>query len=118
MVPAQRNVTIVNQSTNITNITYNNTIIVNQGPSYEELRARSKQPNERLRLERQVATVETEKPQAVIRDEVVQIPAPVIAKAQPVERPRNIKEKVAQAVAEHGWGDRRSASRRKSASEN
>src|ERR1700704_756397 len=54
VVPSERNVTIVNQTTNVTNITYNNTTIVNQGPSYDEIRAQTQQPIERLRLEREV----------------------------------------------------------------
>jgi hypothetical protein len=104
LVPAQRNVTIVNETTNVTNITYSNTTIINQGPSYDELRARSRQPIERLRLERQItANVDAETPRSVIRGEVIQIPAPVIATAQPTERPRNIKGTVAQAVVESGW---------------
>jgi hypothetical protein len=104
LVPVQRNVTIVNQTTNVTNITYSNRAIVNQGPSYDELRARSRQPIERLRLERQrTANVDAEAPRSVIRGEVLQVPAPVIAKAQPAERPQKIKEKVAETVVERGW---------------
>ncbi len=48
IVPTERNVTIINQTTNVTNITYNNSRIVDRGPSYDELRARSRQPIERL----------------------------------------------------------------------
>jgi hypothetical protein len=104
LVPAQRNVTIVNETTNVTNITYSNTTVINQGPSYDELRARSRQPIERLRLERQItANVDAETPRSVIRGEVVQIPAPVIATAQPAERPRNIKGTLEQTVVERGW---------------
>jgi Family of unknown function (DUF6600) len=104
LVPAQRNVTIVNQTANVTSITYSNTTIINQGPSYDELRARSRQPIERLRLERQItANVDTETPRSVIRGEVVQIPAPVIATAQPTERPRKVKETVVQTVVDRGW---------------
>src|SRR3954470_4837336 len=54
VVPAERNVTIVNQTVNVTNITYNNTMVVNQGPNYEELRSRSQTPIQRMRLDRQV----------------------------------------------------------------
>jgi hypothetical protein len=104
LVPAERNVTIVNQTTNVTNITYSNTTVISQGPSYDELRARSQQPIERLRLERQItANVDAETPRSVIRGEVLQMPAPVIAKAQPAERPRKIKETIAQATVERGW---------------
>jgi hypothetical protein len=104
VVPAERNVTIVNETTNVTNITYSNTTIINQGPSYDELRVRSQQPIERLRLERQTAAnVDAETPRSVIRGEVVQMPAPAIATAQPAERPRNVKETVVQTTVDHGW---------------
>jgi hypothetical protein len=113
VVSAERNVTIVNQTTNVTNITYNNTMIVNHGPNYDELRARTQQPIERLRLERQATlNLQTENPRPVVRGEVIEMPAPLIAKAQPAERPHNIKETVAQTVVDHGWeavGDRQAA---------
>jgi hypothetical protein len=104
VVPTERNVTIVNQTANVTNITYNNMAIVNQGPNYDELRARSQQPIERLRLERQVSVnVEAENPRPVVRGGVIEMHAPAIARAQPAERPRRVKETVAQTVVEHGW---------------
>ena len=36
IVPIERNVTIINQTTNVTNITYNNSVIVDRGPSYDD----------------------------------------------------------------------------------
>ena len=104
VVPAERNATIVNQTTNITNITYSNTTIVNEGPSYEELRTRTEQPIERLRLERRsTVNVGAGNQGPVIRGEVIEVAAPVIAMAQPAERPRNVKETVSQTIVEHGW---------------
>jgi hypothetical protein len=104
VLPAQQNLTIVNQTTNVTNITYNNTTVVNQGPNYEELRTRSQQPIQRLRLERRTTVnIGTENPRAIVRGEVVEMSAPVLARAQAVERPPTIKEKVTQTVVEHGW---------------
>jgi hypothetical protein len=106
VVPTERNVTIINQTTNVTNITYNNTTVVNQGPNYDELRTRSTQPIERLKLERQVnIDVNVQAPQPAVRAGVVFIPAPLIARGQAVERPHRVKENVAQVTVEHGWGD-------------
>ncbi|HYY13738.1 MAG TPA: DUF6600 domain-containing protein [Chthoniobacterales bacterium] len=102
VVPQEQNVTIVNQTTNVTNITYNNTIVVNQGPSYDELRARSQQPIARLRLERRTGLA-TENPRPVVKGEVVEIPAPIITPAGGVERPPVVKETVTETVVEHGW---------------
>ena len=46
VIPVERNVSIVNETTNVTNITYNNTMIVNEGPNYDQLRERSRRPVE------------------------------------------------------------------------
>src|SRR4029453_324472 len=85
-------------------------MIVNHGPNYDELRARTQQPIERLRLERQTAlNLQGENPRPVLRGEVIEMPAPLIAKRQPAERPRKIKKTVAQTIIDHGWeagGDR------------
>src|SRR5439155_1194936 len=73
VVAPEQNVTIVNQTTNVTNITYNNTTVVNQGPNYDQLRARSQQPIARLRLERRTAlNIETENSRPVFKGEVVE----------------------------------------------
>jgi hypothetical protein len=102
VVPPEQNVTIVSQTTNVTNITYNNTVVVNQGPNYDELRSRSQQPIQRLRLERRTTAV-AENPRAVVRGEVVEVAAPVIARAQRVEHPPVVKQKISETVVEHGW---------------
>ena len=104
IVPVERNVTIVNQTINVTNITYNNTTIVNQGPNYEELRQRTRQPIQRLRLERR-ARFENKNPQTVVRGEVIEMSAPAIAPGQPIGRPRAVKEKIGQTVEDRGWSE-------------
>jgi hypothetical protein len=104
VVPREQNVTIVNQTTNVTNITYNNTTIVNQGPNYEEVRARSQQPVARLRLERRTTVnFEAENPRPIVRGEVVEMAAPLLVRAQSIERPPTVRETVTQTVVEHGW---------------
>jgi uncharacterized protein DUF6600 len=104
VVPREQNVTIINQTTNVTNITYNNTTVVNQGPNYDELRTRTRQPIERLRLQREVnVDLSTGEPSSVVRGEVVVIPAPLITRAQSVERPQRVKETVAAVQVDRGW---------------
>ena len=100
IVPEQRNVSIISQTTNVTNISYNNTIIINQGPSYEELQTLT--PIKRLRLERQT-NVQGNDARAIVRGDVVEVPAPIIAPARPSERPRTVKETIAQATVDLGW---------------
>lgn len=101
IVPEERNLTIVNLTTNVTNITYGSTTIVNEGPGYDELGAQSAQPIARLRLQRQMRLGD-ENPRAVVRGEVIEIPAPVITR-QRVERPPAVKQTVRQAAIDLGW---------------
>ena len=104
VVPSERNITIINETTNVTNITYSNTTVVNQGPNYEELRTRTQQPIQRLRLEREVnVNINVGEPRPVVRGEVLVIPAPLIARGQAVERPRAVKETVAHVEIDRGW---------------
>src|ERR1700686_1798678 len=80
VVPVERNVTIVIETTNVTNITYTNTTIINQGPNYEEMRSRSQQPIERYRLERQLNSEAAAPP--TVRGEVLVMSAPAITAIQ------------------------------------
>ncbi|MBA2271069.1 MAG: hypothetical protein H0W20_10810 [Chthoniobacterales bacterium] len=99
VVPVERNVTIINQTTNVTNITYNNTTIVNEGPSYDELRARSRQPLERVRIERQYEMREGEVPRAEMRGGVIAMIAPLFS-SETTQRPRNVGEPIRQVTVE------------------
>ncbi|MEY2485776.1 MAG: hypothetical protein QOH39_1424 [Verrucomicrobiota bacterium] len=104
VVPTERNITIVNQTTNVTNITYNNTTVVNQGPNYEELRTRTQQPIQRFKIERQVnVDIALQNPQSIVKGEVIQIPAPMIAKAEAVDRPRAVKRTISETGVDRGW---------------
>ncbi len=100
VVPTERNVTIINQTINVTNITYNNSIVVDRGPSYEDLRAGSRYKIDRLRLER-TQNFQEERP--VIRGEVVAMPAPDFLPPQPGTRPARVQRTITQPTVEHGW---------------
>jgi hypothetical protein len=100
VVPVDRNLTIINQTTNVTNITYNNSIIVNRGPNYDELRAHSRQPIARLRLER-TQDLTNERP--VIRGEVVTLPVPDLRPAERPARPARVVRTITQPAVDHGW---------------
>jgi hypothetical protein len=113
VVPPSRNVTIINQTINVTNISYQNTTIVNQGPEYDDLRRRSRQPIERLRLERH-AHFGAQKPQSVVRGQTIEMPAPVIHPSGRHTRPPMVQGRIEQAVVERGWSgisDREAAER-------
>ena len=104
VVNPEQNVNIVSQTINVTNIAYNNTTIVNYGPDYNDLQKRTQQPIERLRVERRMnVNWETETPRAVVKGEVVEVPAPVISKTEPATVPRRLQGKVAKTTVERGW---------------
>src|SRR6267143_1023495 len=104
IVPSERNVTIVNQTTNVTNITYNNTTVVNEGPSYDEMRTQSREPVQRFRLERNASVdVSVEPPRPLVQGETVIVAAPVITAPQASERPQTVKQTVAQVTVDLGW---------------
>jgi hypothetical protein len=112
VVPVERNVTIVIETTNVTNITYSNTTIINQGPNYEEMRSRSQRPIERYRLERQANSETTAPP--TVRGEVLVMSAPTITTVQGVDRPQTVKETITQVTVEKSWAadtDRAAADR-------
>lgn len=103
ILPEQQNVTIINQTTNVTKITYDNSRILNEGPNYDELKAQTRVPIQRLRLEQQ-GSVQGNEERPIVRGEVVQFPAPVIAPVRGGERPRKVKQTIAQASVDLGWG--------------
>src|ERR1043166_7263641 len=104
LLPPERSVTIVNHTTNVTNITYNNTTIVNEGPSYDELRSISREPVQRYRLERNTnVDLAGGASRPEMRGETVVVAAPVIAQPAANERPRTVKQTIATATVDLGW---------------
>jgi hypothetical protein len=104
LLPPERNVTIVNQTTNVTNITYNNTTIVNEGPNYDEVRSISREPVQRYRLERNAnVDLSSGAPRSEMRGETVVIAGPVIGAPVANERPPTVKQTIATAAVDLGW---------------
>ena len=98
VVPAERNISIVIETTNVTRITFANTTIMNEGPSYEELRSRSQRPIERYRLRRE-QNLEVE---ARVRGDELEVSVPLLA-IRDLIRPRRVKERVADVNIDNGW---------------
>jgi hypothetical protein len=99
-VPTERNVTIINQTINVTNITYSNSVIVDRGPSYNDLRSHSRQPIERYRLER-TNDLNSEAP--VFRGDVIALPTGDFRLTERAARPKRVVRTIAQPVVERGW---------------
>src|SRR5882724_2223986 len=110
VVPAERNINIVIETTNVTRITFSNTTVVNEGPSYDELRSRGQRPIERYRLRRER---NFEGPPRVQGNEL-QISVPVLSEVRNIFRPRRVKERVTEVNVDNGWtsvSDRSAAER-------
>ncbi|MGI9086605.1 MAG: DUF6600 domain-containing protein [Chthoniobacterales bacterium] len=102
VIPVERNVTIVNETTNVTNITYNNTTVVNEGPNFDELRGHSRRPIERMQLRREYDVEQDATPQANVSGAILSMVTPIFS-ARAVERPRNLGEPIRQARVERNW---------------
>ena len=103
-----QNITYINQTVNVTNITYNNSTFHNYGPDYNRLSAYSARPIQRLNLERQTAAdLGAAGPSGAFTkvqgDRLVVSAPPVINKpAEPVAPPA-VKTKIETPTVETGW---------------
>src|SRR5882724_4491739 len=105
--PSQ-NVTYVNNTVNVTNISVQNNVVYNYGPDYNVLSARSSRPIQRLKLERQPgadfsAAARSGALTKVQGDKLVVAAPARISKPAPGIAPPRIKTKVAQPKIERGW---------------
>ena len=108
IVPPVQNVTYINNTVNITNITVKNNVVYNYGPNYEVLSAHSNRPIQRLNIERQSAAnlSEAAKSGALtkVQGNKLVVAAPnKLAKAPPGAKPPAVKTKVAQPKINRGW---------------
>jgi hypothetical protein len=99
VVPAERNISIVIETTNVTRITFSNTMIRNEGPSYDELRSRGPRQIDRYRLRRDRNT----EAQARVRGDELEVSVPVLSTVRNIFKPRRVKERVVDANVENGW---------------
>jgi hypothetical protein len=105
----ERNVTIINKTVNITNITYNTTnnqtVVYNGGPRYDIVRAKSQQPVEQVKVNfaPKNTVVNNTKIVNIVQGNNLQIAAPP---APPVNRqaaPRRVTQKLAKPTIDKGW---------------
>ncbi len=108
IAPPVQNVTYINNTVNVTNITVKNNVVYNYGPNYEVLSAHSARPIQRLNIERQSAAnlSEAAKSGALTKvqgNKLVVAAPPKLAKAPPTAKPPTVKTKVAQPKLNRGW---------------
>jgi hypothetical protein len=108
IVASSENVTYINQTVNVTNITYKNNVVYNYGPDYNVVSARSSRPIQRLRLEREANVDVTAAAKSggltKVQGDKLVVGAPMKIKKPATQiAPPNVKTKVAQPKLEKGW---------------
>jgi hypothetical protein len=103
-----QNVTFIQQTVNVTNITYKNKTVYNYGPNIEVVNKVSTRPIQRLRLERAqnvdpLTAARSGNLTKVEGDRLV-VGAPLhVRKSEKLSPPPNVKTKVAKAKVDRGW---------------
>lgn len=105
--PSQ-NVTYINNTVNVTNITVQNNVVYNYGPDYNTLSSYSSRPIQRLKIERQTsadlaAAAKTGALTKVQGDKLMVGAPQKFSKAAAGAAPPKVKAKVAQPKIEKGW---------------
>lgn len=108
IAPPAQNVTYINNTVNVTNITVQNNVVYNYGPNYEVLSAHSARPIQRLSIERQTAANLSAAAKSgtltKVQGNKLVVAAPAkLAKAPPTAKPPTVKTKVAQPKLNRGW---------------
>jgi hypothetical protein len=108
IAPPVQNVTYINNTVNVTNITVKNNVVYNYGPNYDVLSAHSARPIQRLNIERQSAAnlSVAAKSGALtkVQGNKLVVAAPQrLVKAPPTAKPPTVKTKVAQPKFNRGW---------------
>jgi hypothetical protein len=106
--PPTQNITYINNTVNVTNITVQNNVVYNYGPDYNVVSSYSTRPIQRLTVERETAAnlSVAAKSGALtkVQGNKLVVAAPLkIAKGPPTVKPQAVKANVAQPRFERGW---------------
>src|SRR6266516_4910567 len=104
-----QNVVYINNTVNVTNITYNNSVVYNYGPDYAVLSRYSTRPIQRLKLER----TSVDPLQAVKAGNVTKVQGDKLVLAAPLKlqkantqiAPKVVKARIDQPKIEKGWAN-------------
>jgi hypothetical protein len=106
IIEPRRNVTIINQTVNVTNITYNNSVVVNHGPDINRINQYSTRPVQRLSLQRET-TISGEIGRGGnlnrVNGNALIVAAPAVQKSQEKLAPKQVKAKIEKPKIERGW---------------
>jgi hypothetical protein len=110
LVQPRENITIINQTTNITRIRYVNNVVYNEGPQFDVMSRESARPIRRLKLQRREDVdfdsrkVRGEQLRARVEGDTLQVVAPTFD-TKPATAPRKFTAKVEKAEVDRGWKD-------------
>jgi len=108
-IDQSRNSSIIHQTTNITNIRYENQLIHNDGPRYAELSLMSAEPIHRYQLQRRQNLAGNsprhapENHRSHVQGDSLSVFAPPIDSRRPSNGPNQRRSKVADAQINRGW---------------
>src|SRR5207302_6098681 len=107
--PYAQNVVYINNTVNVTNITYNNSVVYNYGPDYAVLNRYSTRPIQRLKLERTsvdpLQAVKAGNVTKVQGDKLVLAAPMKLQKGNPQIATKVVKAKIDQPKIEKGWAN-------------
>src|SRR5205085_5980803 len=108
IVDVSQNVTYINQTVNVTNITYKNKTVYNYGPDLNVVNQYSSRPIQKLKIERQanvdVAAAAKSGGLMKVQGNALMVSAPTTIKKSATQiAPPSVKTKVADAKVEKGW---------------
>ena len=110
-VEPRENITIIRQTTNITRITYVNSVVYNQGPRYEELSRVSAEPIRRLKLDRRAdvqsdaGALRGEQLRNRVDGDSLRVFAPAFDARAAVAAPSKLSAKIENVEVNRGWKD-------------
>jgi len=108
IVDVNQNVTYIQQTANVTNITYKNKVVYNYGPDINVINTRASRPIQRLKLERQenadVSAAMKSGALTKVQGDKLVVAAPMkISRPARQVAPPAVKAKVAQGKIDKGW---------------
>jgi hypothetical protein len=110
IVDYNQNVTIVNNTVNVTNITYNNSTVYSYGPDYAVVSRYSIRPIQRLKLQRHTV----DPAQAIRNGSITKVQGNTLVVAAPQKlqkvagaqiAPKQVKARIEQPKVEKGWAN-------------
>ena len=110
-VDRRQNLTIINQTTNITNISYVNNVVYNGGPRYDQQSRQSAEPIHRYRLDRRQRfdgdprRQSADHFQARVEGDSLRVMAPSFGRHTSDHRPGKVTERVKSPEVDRGWRD-------------